>query len=138
MSPDTPREIHQAIAAELRAHGEVRPPWEYNPDIDPYSIGWRMGDGEFHREIFSNWWDRTGWNEDQKLEYFRRHRPPTAWLSFAASAVWGSAELLAGDDRWRRIEEGVQRLEAHGIGSVLEWRRWHRALLKKARRHGFR
>jgi hypothetical protein len=48
--------LRAAIAKELETYGEVRPLWIAHPDIERYSIGWRMGSGESYRGLFGESW----------------------------------------------------------------------------------
>ncbi len=69
-------------------HGTVPPPWVMHNE-HPYSMRWRMGDGEGHREVWWAWWPQQGFTEQQKIEYFRKWPPPHCWLAFLIEAVWG-------------------------------------------------
>jgi len=50
--------VADGIATELAAHGTLLPPWEKYPDIPRYSIGWRMGYGEWYLWLWQEWYAR--------------------------------------------------------------------------------
>ena len=68
-------------------YGTVPPPWVVF-DEHPYSICWRMGAGESHLEVWWEWWTKQNFSENQKIEYFRLHKPPNCWLLFLIEAIW--------------------------------------------------
>ncbi len=112
--------LDEAVAEHVARDGEVVPPWKAYPEIERFSIGWRMGSGEWHMMVWWRWWDSAGWDEPRRLDYFRKHQPPTQWLDWAAEAVWSPDESDDADLE----HEGVRRLAAHGIGSYEEWTTW--------------
>lgn len=88
--------------------GVVPPGWFMYPDIHPYSIGWRMGAGEWHLWAFWEWWEkaREDMNEDQRVEFFRRFPPPTRFLMQMMQLLWGvSSNQPDLDDYFRKAED---------------------------------
>lgn len=84
MEPWMQEEIDQLIAE----HETVPPPWVmYNEH--PYSMRWRMGDGEGHLVVWWEWWPKQEFTEQQRIDYFRKWPPPHCWLAFLIEAVWG-------------------------------------------------
>ncbi|MEV0398199.1 hypothetical protein [Polymorphospora rubra] len=41
-----------AVGEQLDAHGRVLPPWRAYPEIERYSIGWRVGNGEWYLMVW--------------------------------------------------------------------------------------
>lgn len=72
-----------AIEHELQQHGDVLPPWRKYPDLERYSIGWRMGPGEVY---IGAWWEWTEpFDREQRIAYFKRYVPhPPDWLDWIA------------------------------------------------------
>ncbi|HNH83467.1 MAG TPA: hypothetical protein PL157_13940 [Acidobacteriota bacterium] len=58
------------------------------PDTHPYDICWRMGDGEFHTEVFDFWWKNLNFDESQRIEYFCNWPPPPCWLAWMIDVIW--------------------------------------------------
>jgi hypothetical protein len=85
--------IHEGFMREeikrlTAKYGTVPPPWTVY-DEHPYCICWRMGGGESHKILWYEWWELQGFNENEKLAYFRKWPPPHCWLAFLIEAVWG-------------------------------------------------
>ena len=72
----------------IAEHGMFPPPWIYVSQSHPYSIGWRMGSGEEFIGLFWQWWNSTGMNETQRIEYFKYFSPPPRWYEWVADAIW--------------------------------------------------
>lgn len=107
------------IAAELAAHGAVRPPWAY-ADEHPVSMFWRMGGGESHLMAFWEWWDLQQSSEAERLAFVRAWTPPVFWWPWSGLLVW--PELEPQDDDIDAAERlAVERLASVGIGNVAEW-----------------
>ena len=53
------------------------PPWLAYPEIERYSIGWRMGYGEDYIGRFSNWWDSL--SKEEQTEYQTLFPEPVTW-----------------------------------------------------------
>lgn len=47
--------LADGIATELAAHGTLLPPWQRYPDLPRFSIGWRMGYGEYYLWLWGEW-----------------------------------------------------------------------------------
>ena len=106
--------LKQAISDEVKAHGEVRPPWRVCPGEHPYSLCWRMGGGEWHIMVWDHWWKSLALDEDAALNYFRRWGLDAAWLAWAGHVVWPSVDEF--DD-----DAVVKKLEGAGIGRYDDW-----------------
>ncbi len=74
--------LERAIAAELAAHGTILPPWIRYPEIPRGSIGWRMGYGEWHLDMWRRWWERQ--DDPARTAYRERWRPgvPAEWADW--------------------------------------------------------
>lgn len=91
MSCEEARRWDARVAAEVRDHGTVLPPWLRYPQLERYSIGWRMGYGEDHMILLGHW--TASWTRDDWLAYLRRHAPvPVDWHD------WACWQLGLGDD----------------------------------------
>jgi hypothetical protein len=84
MEPWMTEETERLVAV----YGATPPPWVVINE-HPYSLCWRMGNGESHKLVWWAWWPQQGFTEEQKVEYFRRWPPPPCWLAFLIEAVWG-------------------------------------------------
>jgi hypothetical protein len=108
--------IQREIDSLVAEHGTMPPPWVIF-DEHPCSLCWRMGSGESHQMLWSEWWLRQWFTEDQRIAYFRRWPPPPCWLAFLIEAVW----------RVDTFEEGVnlapyfERTAALGFGSQQDY-----------------
>jgi len=112
--------LDQAVINEVAAHGVVLPPWTAYPDIERFSIGWRMGNGEWHLMVWWHWWERDRPDEASRIAYFRAWPPPVEWLDWAAIGIWPDLD----DDDTSDPDAAVRRLAGHGIGCHLAWRTW--------------
>lgn len=72
----------------LNQYGAVPPPWIYAENSHPYSMRWRMGDGETHCMVFNEWWEQVNKTEDERVEYFRRWPAPPRWMAWMADVIW--------------------------------------------------
>ena len=87
---ETPEEIMEMVkeaAAELPetvlrkdADGLVVPPWQAFPEIERYSIGWRMGAGEDYWLQFSNWYAEI--SAEERKTYRDTYPEPEPWTGF--------------------------------------------------------
>lgn len=113
--------VQVAIETELAAHGEVRPLWVAYPDIERYSIGWRMGSGEGYAIVFGEWWATVP--EHERIPYFERHLPiPLEWADWTADAIFGVTDEDLEDPE--RLERNVARIAALGWVGLDAWRAW--------------
>ena len=56
----------------------IMPPlWLAYPEIDRYSIGWRMGYGESYRYKFGDWWNTL--SKEEQEEYQTLFPEPVTW-----------------------------------------------------------
>ena len=115
--------MRDEIDALVSEHGTVPPPWVVFHE-HPYSMRWRMGDGESHKEL---WWDQQALSEEQKVAYVRRWPPPHCWLAFLIEAVWDVDTFEERD----RLGPYLERTAALGFGGQHEYERdlddpkWH-------------
>uniref|UniRef100_UPI004055E90B NADAR family protein n=1 Tax=Agathobacter sp. TaxID=2021311 RepID=UPI004055E90B len=75
----------------LREKKILPPPWIAFPNIERFSIGWRMGYGEYYMCEWSNWMDTL--NEEEETEYKELFPEPITWRGY-----W--------DEEWEEAEEG--------------------------------
>jgi hypothetical protein len=96
---------------ELNEHGSVRPPWIRIPGAHPCEIAWRMGAGESHLMVWSEWSGAHDPNE--RIAAIKKHGPvPADWAWWAADV----AGLIAGEDPYEFAFEDIeQRLAAIGV-----------------------
>ncbi len=119
--------MQEEVDRLIAEHGTVPPPWVVYHE-HPYSMCWRMGDGESHKELWRGWGGKQGFSEDQKVAYFRRWPPPHCWLAFLIEAVWGVGTFEERDI----LAPYFERTEALGFGSQQEYERdledpkWHK------------
>jgi hypothetical protein len=74
----------ETIAKELTPQGDLLPPWRKYPEIQRYSIGWRMGYGESYMIAWDEWSEQM--TLEQRVEYFKKYSPiPLEWLDWVAS-----------------------------------------------------
>lgn len=124
-----PEEIDRLVAE----YGTVPPPWAMY-DEHPYSICWRMGEGEGHIWLWWEWWPLQEFTEDRKIAYFRRWPPPHCWLAFLIEAIWG-VDTFEGEDEGGKKKEELspyfERTRALGFGGREEYEKdlddpkWH-------------
>lgn len=111
--------IEQEVRREVERYGCVRPPWRFMNE-HPYSIGWRMGDGEGHLMVFWAWWQSLDHTEASRIDWVRRWEPVPLWYPWCARLIW--PELCDEPDQDDNADErAVEKLAALGIGSVTEW-----------------
>ncbi|HSD89158.1 MAG TPA: GNAT family N-acetyltransferase [Kofleriaceae bacterium] len=89
----TDEQLDKAIAAELAAHGTLVPPWVKHPEIPRYSIGWRMGSGEWYAWMWGRWWERQ--DEAARTAYRARWTTPEEWSDWWAD---DQDDDVVGDD----------------------------------------
>ncbi len=80
--------IRQDVKELVNRHGAVPPPWIYAENSHPMSIRWRMGGGEWHIMVFSQWWKQSQMDEADRIAYFKKWPPPPRWMEWMASAIW--------------------------------------------------
>jgi hypothetical protein len=72
----------------LATHGDVPPPWVYSPNAHPYSLEWRMGGGESHIMVLSEWLDQQDFEQEARIVYMKKYPPPPRWLQWAVRFIW--------------------------------------------------
>ena len=76
----TDEQLDAGIAEILREEGILVPPWQKHPEIPRFSIGWRMGDGEWYAWMFARWWQRQ--SDAAKSAYRQMFQPPEGWQDY--------------------------------------------------------
>jgi hypothetical protein len=76
------------VAQWVAQYGAIPPPWVFAENSHPYSMRWRMGEGETLVMVFGEWWEQDNKSEEQRIAYFRRWPPPPRWISWMADAIW--------------------------------------------------
>lgn len=111
------------VSALVKQYGAVPPPWVYAEDSHPFSIQWRMGDGETHVMVFGEWWEQQKLTEKERIEYFRKWPPPPRWTAWMAEVIWDL-------DPWKGEGEGefdyspyFKRLTDLGFEGVADYER---------------
>lgn len=99
------------IAAEVAEHGGVPPPWAAFSDFGPYSLGWRMGDGELYSAAWTVWSESLDWSEGQRLAYLRRSPAPAEWRETAVRFLWNLDVYTDAAE----LAQAVARAEALGL-----------------------
>ena len=119
----------KALTEELANRPDLLPPWRKYPEIPRYSIGWRMGSGEFYLMVWDRWAKRL--NRKQRTAYFKNYTPiPVEWVDWVASSLGHGVltEMMAGKDNFK----GIQWLEEQGLASLAEFRIWYQEFWKKS------
>src|SRR6185503_3800064 len=109
--------MQEEIDALVVAHGTVPPPWVVYYE-HPHSLCWRMGGGESLMMVWSEWWPQQNLTEAQRIEYFRKWKPPHCWLAWLIDAIWG-VNYYDEDDA--TLAPYFERTQALGFGSRQEW-----------------
>jgi len=102
----------EGIQQYLKNYGEVPPPWIYAPEFHPYSIGWRMGDGESHLMFLSEWLSQNKMTFDEKIAYLHRYPAPARWYQWMVDFLWKNLPRDMTDDDY---EIYFQRLHDFGF-----------------------
>ena len=81
------------------------PPWIKFPQIDPFSIGWRMGCGEDYKFKFNEWFKTL--SQDEQRQYQQLFTEPATWRGYWDERLGGDESTLFvnGDfvtDLWER------------------------------------
>lgn len=105
----------------------VPPPWVLFNE-HPYSMRWRMGDGEAHIELWWEWWKKQNLSENQRIDYFRLYKPPHCWLKFLIEAIWE----IQGFENEKDLDPFFNQTKELGFGSRKDYERdledpkWHK------------
>ncbi|KFX91023.1 hypothetical protein O988_07947 [Pseudogymnoascus sp. VKM F-3808] len=133
--------IEKEIPEMTVEYGDVPPPYFLYPGVHPFSICWRMGSGETHWMVFGAWWERQEavWNEEQKIEYFRKYPPPPLWLAWTVRLLWlPEDEELSPDPLESDYSAYFAKAEALGLGTGEEckhaWRTFNEDALERVKR----
>ncbi len=79
-SSTTDAMLEAAVTKELAEHGTLVPLWIKHPEIHRYSIGWRMGYGEWYAWMFQHWWAEL--DEAARAAYRARWVPEGEWVGW--------------------------------------------------------
>jgi ADP-ribosyl-[dinitrogen reductase] hydrolase len=66
--------------SNLDANGLMFPPWLKYPELERYSIGWRMGGGEGYMDEFQQWWKGQTWGVREAM--MRAYPAEGEWAGF--------------------------------------------------------
>lgn len=59
---------------------ELLPPWKKYPQINRFSIGWRMGEGEYYLMEWHKWYTKLTTKE--RKDYIEKYPQPLTWFGF--------------------------------------------------------
>lgn len=79
---------HGCLKNYREKYGDVPPPWVYATASHPYSMRWRMGDGETLIMVFFEWWEGENKSEADRIAYFKKWPPPPRWMAWMAETIW--------------------------------------------------
>ena len=116
--------LDEQLAVETASHGVVRPPYEAYPMFTRFDIMWRMGDGQDYLDVWYHWWRAADLDEAAKLDYYRAHEPPAAWMSWAAETIWPLPRRSSAGFDASLVDDNVRRLAEQGIGDHDAWHAW--------------
>lgn len=103
------------------------PPWIKHPEIQRYSIGWRMGYGEKHIVEWDNWANEI--SKNNLLEYFKKFSPiPIEWLDWVVNRL---GYLTFADNPKDNIYSGVKWLEQQELANFAEFEKWYKQYWKE-------
>ena len=77
----------ESLSRFVKEYGDVPPPWIYAPNSHPYSLRWRMGEGETLLMVFNEWWTQFE-TESVRIAYFKKWPPPPRWIIWMTNAIW--------------------------------------------------
>lgn len=72
----------------IEKYGDIPPPWIYAPNYHPYSMGWRMGNGESHIMILGEWLEQKALDFNQRVKYLQKYPPPPRWYQWVVDFLW--------------------------------------------------
>ena len=116
-----------AYLAHLDERGDLAPPWEKFPHYERYTIGWRMGTGEYWMDMWHDFIGQMPPDVDVRLAYLHRHAPaPYSWAKLVQQTLY---PLLTKDEGESNESEAHQNylseLLAQGlIASDIAYRTW--------------
>ena len=94
--------IETRVKQEVYVHGEVLPLWIKHPEIECYSIDWRMGEGETYAMVWSTWAGTK--TKEEMIEYFSKYEPlPEEWCGWIA--VKFGCESMEPSDRIQYLHD---------------------------------
>lgn len=103
----------EELARELQSDEAPLPPWRKHPELERYSMGWRMGYGESYMDVWRYW--AKARSREELVEYFRRYAPvPVEW------ADWVAYKLKLDMDP-RAPRTAVEQVAAAGLVELDAW-----------------
>jgi len=107
--------LSSLLENELNTHGKVRAPWVALPNVHPFDIAWRTGQGESHLLVWGRWLaglaPAEAWS--QALAALKQSAPiPADWAQWALEVTGLSIEEDAYD---HSFEDARQRLSEVGL-----------------------
>ncbi|MFD2564679.1 hypothetical protein [Aquimarina rubra] len=72
----------------INKYGDIPPPWIYAPNSHPYSMHWRMGEGETHIMILNEWLDQAKLKFDDRVTYLKKYPVPARWYQWIIHFLW--------------------------------------------------
>lgn len=69
---------------------EMKPLWAAYPELHPYHIFWRMGEGEGYDVEYWDWWHATyrSRSVEDKIAYVKRYPFRPAWSDQVLHMIW--------------------------------------------------
>jgi hypothetical protein len=87
--------------------GDIPPPWAIYPDLERYTIGWRMGSGEGAMHAFDAFLDALDKSLEARLALLKRHPPaPYTWADWIDSVMINPADS---PEEWDPSDPKVRR-----------------------------
>ena len=75
---------HAEMEAQRDEVGDLAPPWAAYPEIERFSMGWRMGHGESWIVLWHLFLEDLATDRETRLAYLQRHTPiPYSWAENA-------------------------------------------------------
>ncbi len=102
----------------MEKYGEIPPPWIYEPHSHPYSMEWRMGDGETFMMLFHEWFPEIYKTEEKRIAYFKKYSPPPRWLGWTANAIW---DIPSWTHEGFSYVPYFEKLQKYGFEGILEY-----------------
>lgn len=108
-----------AVKNYVEEYDDVPPPWVLFPTSHPVSIGFRMGTGETHIMILSEWLEEEKLSQEERILYCKKYNPPARWLDWVANFIWEYE--LTDDELFFQNSIYPQKLKELGFTKVEEF-----------------
>lgn len=123
-----PADLASDLEEELKINNPPLPLWLKHPEIERYSIGWRMGYGEWYKEMWWLWAESQ--SHDDLTNYFKKFAPiPVEWADWVAHQLF---EKDSQDEEERDYQEYkernkllVKKLSQIGLVNFDKWSEWY-------------